>query len=52
MGTRIGKETGTQSGWISRFLKSDGHEVLVAHARDLQGIGRSKERMTATTPRN
>ncbi len=34
-------EAGTQSGWISRFLKSYGHEVLVAHARDLQGIGRS-----------
>jgi transposase len=39
--TRIAMETGTQSGWISRLLKSYGHEVLVAHARDLQGISRS-----------
>ena len=40
MRTRIAMETGTQSGWISRFLKSYGHEVLVVFARDLQGIGR------------
>ena len=39
--TRIAMETGTQSGWISRLLESYGHEVLVAHARDLQGISGS-----------
>ena len=39
--TRMALETGTQSGWISRQLKGYGHEVIVAHARDLQGISRS-----------
>lgn len=39
--TRIALETGTQSGWISRLLSGYGHEVIVAHARDLQGISRS-----------
>jgi len=39
--TRLAMETGTQSGWISRQLESYGHEVLVAHARDLHGISRS-----------
>ena len=39
--TRIALETGTQSGWISRQLESSGHEVIVAHARDLEGISRS-----------
>lgn len=36
--TRMALETGTQSGWISRLLEQLGHEVLVAHARELRGI--------------
>jgi hypothetical protein len=51
MGTRMEMETGTQSGWISRFLKSDGHEVLVAHARDRQGIGRSDRKLLVNNAR-
>jgi transposase len=39
--TRIALETGTQSGWISRLLSSYGHEVIVAHARELRGITHS-----------
>lgn len=39
--TRIALETGTQSGWISRLLSSYGHEVIVAHARELRGITQS-----------
>ncbi len=35
--TWIALETGTQSGWISRLLSSYGHEVIVAHARELRG---------------
>lgn len=38
---RIALETGTQSGWISRLLTEFGHEVIVAHARELYGISRS-----------
>lgn len=33
---RIALETGTHSPWISRLLKSLGHEVLVANARHLR----------------
>lgn len=39
--TRIALETGTQSGWISRLLSGYGHEVIVAHARELRGITHS-----------
>ena len=39
--TRIALETGTQSGWISRLLSGYGHEVIVAHARELRGISHS-----------
>jgi transposase len=42
--TRIALETGTQSGWISRLLSSYGHEVIVAHARELRGITHSNRK--------
>jgi transposase len=42
--TRIALETGTQSGWISRLLGSYGHEVIVAHARELRGITHSNRK--------
>lgn len=35
---RIALEAGAQSAWISRELKRLGHEVLVAHARELKWI--------------
>lgn len=47
---RIGMETGTQSGWISRELEGLGHEVIVANARELRAIsgsGRKSDRRDA-----
>lgn len=35
---RVALETGSQSGWIARTIEAMGHEVLVAHARELRGI--------------
>ena len=34
--SRIAMETGTHSPWVSRVLTELGHEVIVAHARNLQ----------------
>ena len=34
----VALETGTHSAWISRILEKRGHEVIVAHARDLAFI--------------
>ena len=34
----VALETGTHSAWISRCLEKRGHEVIVAHARDLAFI--------------
>jgi transposase len=39
--SRIALETGTHSPWISRQLSERGHEVLVAHARNVQLISQS-----------
>src|SRR5580698_4108392 len=39
--SRIALETGTHSPWISRQLTALGHEVLVAHARNVQLISQS-----------
>lgn len=39
--SRIALETGTHSPWISRQLTELGHEVLVAHARNVQLISQS-----------
>jgi transposase len=35
---RIALETGTHSPWLSRLLTQLGHEVIVAHARNVQLI--------------
>lgn len=47
---RIALETGAQTGWISRELAAQGHEVIVANARELQAIsgsGRKSDRRDA-----
>ena len=37
--SRIALETGTHSPWVSRLLSELGHEVIVAHARNVRLIG-------------
>jgi transposase len=39
--TRIAMEAGTHSIWISEQLRQYGHEVLVAHVRELRALSRS-----------
>jgi len=49
---RIALETGMHSPWISRLLTEFGHEVIVAHARNVRLIGESRkkdDRMDART---
>ena len=41
---RFAIETGTHSRWISHLLESLGHEVLVANARKLQLISKSRQK--------
>ena len=42
--SRIVLETGTHSPWVSRQLAQLGHEVIVAHARNVQLIGESSRK--------
>src|SRR5450432_1104694 len=42
--TRIALETGMHSPWISRMLSELGHEVIVAHARNVRLIGESRKK--------
>ena len=42
--SRIALETGTHSPWISRLLSQLGHEVIVAHARNVRLIGESRKK--------
>jgi transposase len=37
--SRMALETGTHSPWVSRVLSELGHEVIVAHARNVRLIG-------------
>jgi transposase len=37
-------ETGTHSPWVSRLLSELGHEVIVAHARNVRLIGESRRK--------
>ena len=49
---RIALETGMHSPWVSRVLSECGHEVIVAHARNVRLIGESRkkdDRMDART---
>src|SRR5579863_4878119 len=41
---RIALETGTHSPWVSRQLSPMGHEVIVAHARNVRLIGESSRK--------
>jgi transposase len=42
--SRIALETGTHSPWVSRQLTESGHEVIVAHARNVRLIGESSRK--------
>jgi len=42
--SRIASETGTHSPWVSRLLTELGHEVIVAHARNVRLIGESRRK--------
>jgi len=44
MPSRIAVETGTHSPWVSRLLTRLGHEVIVAHARNVRLIGESRRK--------
>jgi len=41
---RIALETGMHSPWVSRVLSDLGHEVIVAHARNVRLIGESRRK--------
>ena len=43
--SRIALETGMHSPWMSRLLSELGHEVIVAHARNVRLIGESRRKM-------
>src|SRR5271157_4078581 len=50
--SRIALETGQHSPWVSRHLSGLGHEVIVAHARNVRLIGestRKDDRLDAKT---
>ena len=50
--SRVALETGTHSPWVSRQLEALGHEVIVAHARNVRLIGdssRKDDRIDART---
>jgi transposase len=42
--SRIALETGMHSPWVSRLLSKLGHEVIVAHARNVRLIGESRKK--------
>ena len=42
--SRLALETGTHSPWVSRVLSELGHEVIVAHARNVRLIGGNDEK--------
>jgi transposase len=42
--SRIALETGMHSPWVSRLLSALGHEVIVAHARNVRLIGESRKK--------
>src|SRR6202166_5270726 len=41
---RMALETGMHSPWVSRVLSELGHEVIVAHARNVRLIGESRKK--------
>ena len=42
--SRMALETGMHSPWVSRLLSELGHEVIVAHARNVRLIGESRRK--------
>jgi len=42
--SRVALETGMHSPWVSRLLAELGHEVIVAHARNVRLIGESRRK--------
>ena len=42
--SRIALETGMHSPWVSQVLNELGHEVIVAHARNVRLIGESRQK--------
>jgi len=42
--SRVALETGMHSPWVSRVLSELGHEVIVAHARNVRLIGESRKK--------
>jgi transposase len=42
--SRVAMETGTHSPWVSRQLSQHGHEVIVAHARNVRLISESSRK--------
>jgi len=42
--SRIALETGVHSPWVSRVLSELGHEVIVAHARNVRLMGESRRK--------
>jgi len=42
--SRMALETGTPFPWVSRLLTALGHEVIVAHARNVRLIGESRRK--------
>src|SRR5208283_649975 len=42
--SRVALETGMHSPWVSRLLADLGHEVIVAHARNVRLIGESRKK--------
>ena len=42
--SRVALETGVHSPWVSRLLSELGHEVIVAHARNVRLIGESRRK--------
>ena len=42
--SRMALETGMHSPWVSRVLTELGHEVIVAHARNVRLIGESRKK--------
>src|SRR5678815_4139494 len=49
--SRIALETGMHSPWVSRLLSQLGHEVIVAHARNVRLIGEAERRMIGSMRR-
>jgi transposase len=42
--SRVALETGMHSPWVSRLLSELGHDVIVAHARNVRLIGESRRK--------